>query len=174
MVDFKYLGEMIYRKHIATFLFMGIITCCLGQSNEYKVIIPPKVELKLNSLYPYAANIAWSKRLPTDNTQTVDFDCKCPEGLGHLTITFDTNGTILNENILISKQDLPAAIITYIENNYPNEFEYGNIFKLNATGDISYRVDMKQTVPDGNATSGWIYVLKFKGSGEFISVEKRQ
>jgi hypothetical protein len=93
--------------------------------------------------------------------------------LGHLTITFDTSGNILIKETIIYKQDLPAGITSYIENNYPNNFEYGNITKINNKGDISYRVDLKQAVPDGNATSGYVYILKFKASGEFISVDKR-
>ncbi len=131
------------------------------------------MEMKFDTLYLYAANIAWNKRLPSDNIQVVEFDCKCQEGLGHLIITFDTTGNILNKDILISKQDLPAPITTYIENNYPNEFEYRSIIKTMNKGEISYTVYMKQAVPDGNATSGWTYILKFKESGEFISVDKR-
>jgi len=166
---------MNYKRHIAILIFVwSIATCCQSQSNDYKIIIPAKVEIKFDTIYPHASNIAWNKRLPTDNIQVVEFDCNCQEGLGQLTITYDTTGNVLNKSILIAKQDLPAAIIDYITNNYPNEFEYRNITKfIDHSSEITYSVAMKQAVPDGNATTGWTYVLKFNGAGQFISQEKR-
>jgi len=166
---------MNYVKHIAAFLFtVFIVTFCQSQNISHGNVVPPaKVQLKFDSLYPHAYNMDWRIRQKNENAQVVSFDCNCEEGLGHVIITFDTNGTILNKDTRIHKQDLPGSSIDYIANNYPNDFEYGDITKTNKEGEISYRVDMKQIVPDGNATSGWIYILKFKASGEFISVEKR-
>ena len=167
---------MNYERYIATFFLAGfIITCCHSQTTAYGNVIPPtKVQLKFDSLYPHASNMAWRLRQKGENAQVISFDCNCEEGMGHLTITFDTNGTIMNKNTLISKQDLPATIIDYITNNYPNEFEYREVTKITTnSGELTYRVEMKQTVPDGNATNGWIYVLKFNGTGGFISQEKR-
>jgi len=136
----------------------------------------PKVLVKFNSLYPKATAVFWhEKRLP-DSVQRVDFDCNCQEGIGHLVITFDTTGGILEKDILVSVKYLPGNILNYIENNYPNGFKYGDIDKINDnSGGISYQVTLLQTNPDGDILSGgWTYILKFKASGEYISVEKRE
>jgi len=166
---------MNYIRHLAIFFFtLIIVTCCKSQTTSHGNVVPPaKVQSKFDSLYPHAFNMAWVLRQKNENAQVISFDCNCQEGLGHLTITFDTNGNIMSKETRINKQDLPKNATDYITNNYPNEFEYGNITKINNEGGISYRVDLKQVVPDGNATSGYVYILKFKASGEFISVDKR-
>jgi hypothetical protein len=94
--------------------------------------------------------------------------------MGHLTITFDTSGVVTNKKLLIYKQSLPENVVSYIENNYPNGFKYGAINKTtNSEGEITYSVNMLETTPDGNVINGgWTYILKFKASGEYISVEK--
>jgi len=167
-------GNMKYTVLLSLAFALLIANSCQCQNKDYTLIIPPKVEVKFDSLYPHASNINWSKRHTSDNIQVVEFDCKCDEGIGHLTITFDTNGIITNKEILIYKQDLPENVGSYIENNYPNEFKYGAIDKtLNSQGEITYTVELLQVTPDGNAVNGgWTYVLKFKGSGEYISMEK--
>ena len=167
--------NMKYTRYVISLAFAFLIAnYCQSQDKEYAVIIPTKVEIKFDSLYPQSSNINWNKRHASDNIQVVEFDCRCDEGMGHLTITFDTIGIITNKEILIYKQNLPENIISYIENNYPNGFKYGAIDEtINNQGEITYSTDMLQTTPDGNVINGgWTYVLKFKASGEFISVEK--
>lgn len=166
--------NMKYTRYLASLAFtFFIVTCCRGQDKDYRIIIPSKVEVEFDSLYPHASNIDWNKRHPSDNIQVVEFDCKCDEGIGHLIITYDTNGTVTNKETLIYKQNLPENVISYIANNYPNEFKYGAIYKTSSKEETTYTVDMLQTTPSGDALNGgWIYRLKFKSSGEFISVDK--
>jgi len=166
---------MNYVRYIAAFLFtVMIVNCCQSQTTVHGNVVPPaKVQLKFDSLYPHAYNMNWRLRQKDESVQIISFDCNCEEGTGHLTITFDTNGTILGKETRIYKTSLPGTIINYIENNYPNNFEYGDITKIKNEGETSYKIDLKQDVPDGNATSGWTYTLKFKASGEFVSVDKR-
>lgn len=166
---------MGYIKHLGTFLFSVIIVvCCEGQTMSHGNVVPPaKVQLNFDTLYPYAYNMDWHLRQKNENAQVISFECNCGEGLGHLTITFDTNGNIISKETRVNKQNLPGNSIAYIEDNYPNEFEYGTITKINNGGEISYLVELKEAEPGGNATSGWTYVLKFKASGEFISMDKK-
>jgi hypothetical protein len=152
-------------------LLLLTVYSCKSQNK----IISHKIEERFDSLYPSALNVRWENTSLKSISQQVNFDCNnCKEGINQ-TITFDTNGSILNKDILISEKDLPAGSISYIENNYPNGFKYGHINKnISRGGQISYQVDMLQTDPDGTPTSGgWVYVLKFSSSGEFISLEKR-
>ena len=79
----------------------------------------------------------------------------------HLKITFDINGNIQNKDIYITEKDLPGNSVGYIENNYPNGFKYGAVIKnINKNGEMSYRVEMLQTNPDGTiANNSLIYLF---------------
>ncbi len=164
-------------KKYFIFFFILFITCyCQSQNKKYGYSIPPtKVKIVFDSLYPKASNMGWGLRDTNQNIQSVSFDCNCSEGLGHLIITFDTNGAVLSKVIFINKSDLPANIQDYIQNNYTTGFKYGDISRLTTQNkEITYTVELLQVTPAGDAVSGgWRYFLKFKGTGEFISVEKR-
>ncbi len=164
---------MNYVKYIATFLFTLI---AIGSAYSQNQPVPPKIQHTFDSLYPKAANSRWEDQPVNTTTRRVNFNCNCTEGNGYLRITFDVKGNIVNKDIDIYEKDLPAAITNYIENNYPaSGFRYGETSKqTNDSGNSNYRVELLQTNPDGNVTDGgWIYILKFKESGEFISVDKR-
>lgn len=164
---------MNYKKHLVVLAFaILLVNYCQSQNQA----VPPKIESKFDSLYPKATNVRWEDQPLNNTNRRVSFDCNCTEGLGQLKITFDANGNVLIKDIVIPKNALPGNILSYIENNYPNSaFKYGEITKSSKnTGDPIYRVELLQTNPDGSVTDGsWIYILKFKSSGEFISVDKR-
>jgi hypothetical protein len=135
---------------------------------------PTKVEVKFDSLFPHAYNINWHLRQKDEKIQVVTFDCNCQEGLEPMTITFDMSGNIVRKDIRISKNDLPATVSSYITNNYPNGFIYGDVIKINDDGVLSYTVILLQASPAGEPVSGgWTYILKFKASGEFITLDKK-
>ncbi len=169
-------GNMKNTKNIAALLVWLFITpYCQSQNKEYGNVIPPvKAETSLDSLYPKAYNMNWHLRQKNENLQAVTFDCSCQEGLGLLTIVFDTSGNIITKDVLISKNDLPDKILDYITSNYPTGFMYGNANKIIDGREISYRVNLFQTTPSGDPVSGgWTYILKFKNSGDFISMDKK-
>ncbi|HTA28516.1 MAG TPA: hypothetical protein VK809_12055 [Bacteroidia bacterium] len=164
---------MNYKRYIAVFVFTVLVVICCQSQNQP---VPPKIQHALDSLYPKAANTRWEDQPVNTTTRRVNFNCNCTEGNGYLRITFDVNGNIVNKDIDISEKDLPASVTNYIENNYPGSgFRYGETSKQTTnSGGYNYRVELLQTNPDGNVTDGgWIYILKFKASGEFISVDKR-
>ena len=144
----------------------------MGQNT---VIPPPNVESKFNILYPTAANIVWTPKNPSDTVQGVEFNCHCPEGSGHIILAFSLNGKVISKDVFIAKQDLPSGITNYIQDNYPNNFNYAAIEKIYSGSDVvGYKIEMRQANADGTpATGGWTYILRFKASGEFISEEKR-
>ncbi len=164
---------MNYTKFITTILFTALIVAYCQSQNQP---VPPKIEQALKALYPQAANTLWADSPVNSNTRQVIFECNCTEGLGHLKITFDTVGTVLTKEVDISMKELPVAITDYVDNNYPSSgFTYGETAKVSGnTNDVTYRVELLQINGDGNVTvGGWVYILKFKASGEFISVDKR-
>jgi hypothetical protein len=164
---------MNYTRYLTTFLFIALIICTAKSQNQP---VPPKIEMAFDSVYPKATYALWEDQALNNTNRRVSFNCNCQEGSGHLKITFDANGNIVNKDMDISKNDLPGNIINYIESNYPNTgFMYGEITKVAInTGTPSYRVELLQMNPDGTVTDGgWIYILKFTSSGEFISVDKR-
>jgi|GEM_PF-5132826 len=164
---------MHHTKYIIAFVLILLITPYCQSQN--KVIPPDSVEAKLNILYPHAINIQWYPKNPSDTVQGVAFDCNCPEGLGHIIMSFSLKGRVLSKDLFINKSDLPATIINYIENNYPNNFNYNAIEKIFSGNDVvGYKIEMRQLNADGTpATTGWIYILRFKASGEFISEDKK-
>ncbi len=164
------------KNWLAAFLFVLLLTnLCYSQNTIAGNTVPPtKVELKLASLYPHAFDINWHVRKMGEKIQVVTFNCNCQEGLELMTITFDTAGIILRKDIRISKNDLPGTILSYITSNYTNGFIYGDIIKIDDNGTVSYTVILLQASPAGEPVSGgWTYILKFKVSGEFISVDKK-
>ncbi len=164
---------MHYTKYsIVLGLLLLITPYCQSQN---KVIPPDEVEAKLNALYPQASNIEWYSKSPSDTVQGVAFDCNCLEGSGHIILSFSLKGRVLSKDLFINKRDLPANIISYIENNYPNNFNYNAIEKIFSGSDVvGYKIEMKQLNADGTpATTGWTYILRFKASGEFISEDKK-
>jgi hypothetical protein len=169
---FVYLATM-NKRHIITLLFtVLLISCCQSQN---KNIPAKKIETKFDSLYPHAINIIWYAKDAPGSVQGVGFDCNCPEGTGHLVLTFDTNGNIESKNVFISEKDLPGNIVAYIESNYSSGFKYGDIVTLIENNkEMGYKVNLLQVNPDGDPVSGgWTYILKFKATGEFISLDKR-
>jgi hypothetical protein len=164
---------MNYASYITTFLFSALVISSAESQNQP---VPPKIEQSFESLYPKAINALWQDQPVNNTTRQVFFDCNCTEGSGHLKITFDANGNVVDKDIVITVKDLPGDVTSYIESNYPdNGFMYGEITKIYVnTGTPNYRVELLQANPDGTVTQGgWVYILKFKASGEFISMDKR-
>lgn len=164
---------MCYLKYIAGFFFTILLSSfCNGQNI---VVPPPDVEAKLNALYPHAGNTEWYQKNPTDTVQAVEFNCNCSEGLGHIVMSFSLKGRVLSKDLFIDKKDLPQNITGYIENNYPNNFNYNAIEKIFSGNDVAgYKIELRQLNADGTlATNGWTYILRFKASGEFISEDKK-
>lgn len=162
-----------YRRYIL------IAFCCfffIFKGQGQNVIIPPdKVEGAFKILYPYAGSIDWYPKHPGDSVQGVEFDCNCPEGLGHIVMTFNLNGDVLSKEVAIAKKDLPESVINYIDNHYPDNFSYDIVEKIFAKKTfVGYKIEMHQLAPDGShAKTGWTYILRFKASGEFISEDKQ-
>jgi len=159
------------RYIIALIFSVLIINCAKSQTK----IVPPKIELKFDSLYPSATNVYWDDKALNNGDIQVSFDCSgCKEGF-HQRITFGMNGNIHDMDIYITEKDLPGSSVNYIENNYPNGFKYGYIIKnINQSGGVSYKVEMLQTNADGTIARGsMVYIFTFKASGEYVSMEKQ-
>lgn len=164
------------KRFIVILIFtMLIINLCRSQTRGNGNVLPPaKVELNFDSLYPHAYDIDWHLRQKGENAQSVTFNCNCQEGLGIMTVTFDTSGHIIKKAILISENTLPQVILDYVTSNYPSGFMYGATFKIIDKSEISYTVNLLQATPAGDAVNGgWTYILKFTAKGEFISLDKK-
>jgi len=175
---------MNYKGCIATFVFAFLIINCCQSQNMIKRNVPehqiwrngilPKIKAKIDSLYPNATNVHVGDRSRvSDSSQGVFITCNCPEGSG-MYITFDTNGNIMNKDISISIKDLPDIIANHIKRDTAKNVKYGDraIKSLPNKGEITYSI-FKSYAHDGPTNGTWIYTLKFKNSGEFISEEKR-
>ncbi|HXB12032.1 MAG TPA: hypothetical protein VNZ45_08615 [Bacteroidia bacterium] len=137
--------------------------------------ILPKVKANLHRLYPNASHIYPAPSRVNDSIQLVRFNCNCKEDSSFMDITFDTNGNWIHKDIMISIKKLPTYIFTYLIDNGSQNYEYNEnvIMKsVDNKGEISYSINIAEKV-EGPMIGRWIYVLKFKSSGEFISKEKR-
>lgn len=151
---------------------MTLINCCKSQSNQYKSKLRPRVAAKLDSLYPNATK----NLVESDSIQKLDINCHCPETVGMIILTFDTNGNLLNKEVhyyyaSIIKY-LPDTIVGYMNKNASStvKFNSNNMFKrINNKGEILYGIVSYESPHSWSETA---YTLWFKPSGELISKEE--
>jgi hypothetical protein len=160
---------------IVIILTLFIIPFCQSQKIQYRKNILPKLKQKLDSLYPAATGISISKSRISDTTQEIYIDtCNCQESSYQITLLFDTNGNLLNKDlILYGFKNLPDTIVNYMKKNTSPSVKFLNHFitkSINNKGEISYSITMQE---DTNKWSRNYYILKFKSTGELISKEKQ-
>lgn len=164
------------KRYLFTFLFtLLIVSYCESQFIPYRKEILPKIRAKIHSLYPRATNIRPGENSHIqDSTQVVTFKCNCPEDSNRFFITFDTNGNLLNEDIYLPIKYLPDTIASHIKRDTAKHYRYSDIIikSLNNRGEVFYSIS-KWKIIDGPMAGNWIYILKFKDTGEYISTRKR-
>lgn len=163
------------RYIIILVLAMPVVSYCQSHYMPYRREVLPKIAAKIYALYPHASNIR-----PADNShihdsiQLVKFKCNCPEDLNRFYITFDTNGNLLRKDIDISIKYLPQSIAAYIKRDTAKCYIYSDRItkSINNKGEVFYCISKWQEI-EGPSVGNWIYILKFKASGEYVSTEKR-
>jgi len=149
---------------ITLVLFVFFSSFCQSQNIQYRSKVRPVVKAKFDSLYPHATDVILNQSSIHDTTQMLTFNCNCDKNIDLITVVFDTNGNLQNEEVDYgSLNGLPDTIVNYMKKSTTPKCtflidEYSKY--TNRKGEISYGIIMNRS-----------YILKFKSNGEFISKE---
>lgn len=162
--------KIIKTSVITLVVFIFLSSFCQSQNIQYRSKIRPIVKAKLDSLYPQAIDVILDQSSIHDTTQILRFNCNCDKNIDLITLIFDTNGNVLNNEVHYygTLKGLPDTIVNYMKKNTAPNRTFMNEYskRINSKGDILYGIIMREFVTP--------YLLWFKPSGEFISREVMQ
>ena len=115
--------------------------------------VPAGVKLGFEKLYPNLKDVDWEK-------EGSNFEAEFEQDENETSVVFDSNGHLLETETEIGVSSLPANIITYLKNNYPNQKIKEAAKMVTPAGTTTYETEIKGKD------------LIFDSNGNFLKEEK--
>ncbi len=140
------------KKLILSIAIAFIATICFAQKMQEKNV-PVKVTATFQKQYPTATAVKWDKE---DDKYEASFTLDNVSN----SLLMDAQGSIIETEVVIELNLLPNGVLDYAKKNYANKKVKGAAKITDASGIVTYEVEIKGTD------------LFFDSNGKFIKKQK--
>ncbi len=116
-------------------LAVAMTTTACGQKVKNDDV-PAVVVKSLTGAYPYAKRIKWDKESP-------NYEANFDNDKKEYSVLLSATGEILETEVEIPNSELPAAILDYMKNNYPDQKINETAMITKENGEQQYEVEIK-------------------------------
>ena len=150
------------KKLVMVFLLStGVALGAVAQDKDKQEIpakdVPGSVQTSFKNSYSSARDVEWKQK---DGKYIAEFEI---DGKDHFA-GFDANGTLVKKGMEITKEELPAAVISIIQTSYAAD-KIDDVYKIEEDGQVKYKVEL-----DGNPDKK----LMFSSDGKLLEEKPKE